>query len=180
MKSQVLVRKYTQGLVNTIKDEKELGAVRQQLLDFKNLLSLQKDLYDILTSPFLPAQKKTEITAEILDRGSFEEKVKRFILLIVKNGRLSMLVDILESLPELWNEDNGISTFEVSSVIPLTDEQKKKLEKKLEHLEKRPVSLIFKNDSSLIGGLLIRRKNIIYDVSLKGDLMKLKEKIIEG
>jgi len=50
----------------------------------------------------------------------------------------------------------------------------------LELLEKRPVSLKYRSDSTLVGGLSIRRGNIIYDVSIRGNLDRLKEIIIEG
>ncbi|MHC4737145.1 MAG: ATP synthase F1 subunit delta, partial [Planctomycetota bacterium] len=86
----------------------------------------------------------------------------------------------IESLPEVWNEQKGTYTFEVASVVPLTDEQRKKLGKKLELLEKRPVELKYRIDPELVGGLWVRRGNIVYDVSIKGNLMKLKEEISEG
>jgi F-type H+-transporting ATPase subunit delta len=68
----------------------------------------------------------------------------------------------------------------VSSVVPLSDDQRRKLKDKLEHLNKRPVVLKYRIDTDLVGGLLIKRKNIVYDVSIQGSLLKLKEKIIEG
>jgi len=51
---------------------------------------------------------------------------------------------------------------------------------KLERLEKKPVVLKYRIDPELVGGLMIKRKNIVYDISIKGSLLKLKEKIIEG
>ena len=107
------------------------------------------------------------------------KKASRLILLLVENNRVELLSDILESLPEAWNEKNGIYTFEVASVVPLTDGQKKNLEKKLELSEKRPVVLKFRIDPALVGGLWIKRGNMVYDVSIKGSLMKMKEKAYE-
>jgi F-type H+-transporting ATPase subunit delta len=68
----------------------------------------------------------------------------------------------------------------VSSVVPLNDTQKKRLEEKLLKLEKRPVSLSYIIDPSLVAGLSIREGNIVYDASLHGDLERLKQKISEG
>ena len=98
----------------------------------------------------------------------------------MENNRLELFPDIIESLPEVWNEQKGISTFEVASVVPLTDGQRKKLERKLELLEKRPVLLKYRIVPELVGGFWVKRGNIVYDVSIKGNLMKLKEKISEG
>lgn len=180
MRSQVLVKRYAQGLISSAKDEKEFECLRHQLREFQSLFSAQKDLQDVLISPFLPQTKKTEVVAQILAKMPFEGKAKRFLLLLVKNNRLTLLEDILDRLPELWNEEHGIATLVVSSVVPLNDTQKKRLEEKLLKLEKRPVSLSYIIDPSLVAGLSIKKGNIVYDASLQGELESLKRKISEG
>lgn len=180
MKSQILEKRYTQGLVNSVKNEAEFSALRRELSDFAELLSKHKKLKETLSSHFLPTAKKMQIAEEVLAKQSFGKKTLRFILLLVENNRLELFLDIIESLPEVWSEQKGISTFEVASVVPLTDGQRKKLEKKLELLEKRSVLLKYRIDPELVGGLWIRKGNIVYDVSIKGNLMNLKEKISEG
>ncbi len=180
MKSKILVKRYTQGLVNSIKNEAEFSAVSQELSNFALLLSKHEKLKETLLSPFLPTTKRAQIAKEVLAKQTFGEKVSRFILLLVEHNRLELIPDIIESLPEVWNEQKGTYTYEVASVVPLTDDQRKKLEKKLELLEKRPVILKYRIDPDLVGGLWVRRENIVYDVSIKGNLMKLKEEISEG
>jgi F-type H+-transporting ATPase subunit delta len=179
MRSQILIRRYAQGLISSAKDEGEFGSLYGELSEFEKFLSVHTKLQDTLKSPFLPATKKTEIAAQILERSSIGDKAKRFLLLLVENSRLALLPEILERLPVLWNEEHGIATFEVSSVIPLNPAQKKRLEKKLALLEHSPVTLTYKIDPSLIGGLSIRKGNIVYDASIQGDLERLKQKMAE-
>jgi len=91
-----------------------------------------------------------------------------------------MLDDILKVLPIAWNEKKGILTLEVSTAVPLKKDQKNRLQKKLEKIEKKPVWLKYKIDKEIIGGLSIRKENTFFDVSIRGDLMKLSEKIKQG
>ena len=65
-------------------------------------------------------------------------------------------------------------------MVPLTPEQKTALQERLEKIEGQPVALKYRKDPSLIGGLALRKGNIVYDVSLKGSLERLREHIIEG
>ena len=130
MKNQILVKRYTQGLVNSIKNEAEFSAVSQELSNFALLLRKHQKLRDTLHSPFLPTTKKTEIAKEVLAKQPLGKKALRFILLLVDNNRLGLFPEIIESLPEVWNEQKGTYTFEVASVVPLTDEQRKKLGEK--------------------------------------------------
>jgi F-type H+-transporting ATPase subunit delta len=179
MKNQILTKRYTQGLVNSIKSDEEFSALARELSGFAALFQKHKKMREILANPFLPTSKKKQIVEAILAEKPVMRKASRLILLLVENNRVELLSDILESLPEAWNEKNGIYTFEVASVVPLTDDQKKNLEKKLELSEKRPVVLKFKIDPALVGGLWIKRGNMVYDVSIKGSLMKMKEKAYE-
>ncbi|MBN1271505.1 MAG: ATP synthase F1 subunit delta [Candidatus Aminicenantes bacterium] len=180
MRNQKLVRKYTQGLVNALKDEKEFKSIFSEVRDFFNLLTSQQKLKDVFVNRFLPFSKKTQIFEEIFKNKKIRGKTYRFLYLLFENDRLELLEDIIAELPDAWNEKKGISSFEVRSVIPLNENQKRRLARKLESMEKKPVVLKFKIEEDLIGGLWIKRGDIVYDVSIRGDLYSLKEKISQG
>ena len=180
MKKRVLVKRYAQGFLNTIKDEAEYQSLYQELREFNELLTTQEKLREMLLSPFLPTSKKVELAGEILTKASYRGKNLRFILLLIENGRFVLFPEMLESLPEFWNELKGVSTYEVTSAAPLSEDQKLRLTKKLEWLEKKPVFLKYRRDPSLIGGISVQKGNIIYDASVKGNLDRLKQLIIEG
>ena len=166
--------------LNTVKDEDEYKVLYQELRGFQELLTDQEELRRTLLRPFLPTSKKVELAEELLTKASFQRKNKRFILLLIENGRFEIFPELLESLPELWNESKGVATYEVSSVIPLTEVQIMKLTQKLEQLEQKPVFLKYREDPSLVGGLSVQKGNIIYDASIRGNLERLKHLIIEG
>ncbi len=180
MKSQLLLNKYTLGLAGALKSEPEYLAVVAELHEFDRLSRENAELRDVLESPVLPDRKKSEIVGSLLAATTFMPKSSRFILLLMEHGRLELLGGILDYLPIVWNEKRGIRTFEVSSVVPLTQSQKTRLEKELERLERTPVRVSYKIDRGLIGGLALKKGNLVYDASLKGSLLDLKEKISEG
>jgi len=177
MRNQTLIRRYAEGLVKSIQSRMEFDSLYAELQEFYRFLSSHAKLQDVLVSPLLSVTKKKEIAAQVLQHFPAGIKPKRFLLILVENNRLFLLAEILAHLPDLWNKEQGISSFEVSSVVPLSTNQKKKLEEKLSLLEQRPVVLTFKNDAALIGGLSIRKGNIVYDASIQGDLERLKQKI---
>ncbi len=180
MKNKTLVRRYLRGLVNSISNEDEFRVISGQLLDFQKFVSSQKELQQVLFKSVLPTSRKKAIGEGILKNRDHHPKVQRFLLLLIENGRLEFLPDILLDLPDMWNVSQGISSFEISSVISLSENQKKVLADKLEKMEKRPVFLKYKIDPDLIGGVSLRQGNIVYDASLRGALTKLQEKILEG
>ena len=180
MRAQILTKRYAQGLVSSIKDEEEYEILTHQLIGFRDLLTTHEELNAALTSPFLPLTKKMQMAQEVLEAGGLEGKIRRFILLLVENSRLELLMEIVDLFPLLWHEKQGIATIEVASASPLSEDQKTKLREKLEILEGRPVSLKYEIAAELIGGLYLKKGNIVYDVSVKGSLENLKERISEG
>ena len=180
MKSQVLVKRYCQGLLGSLRTEEEFASVLAELRSLSTLMAEQKQLGDVLLTPFVPPSRKQKIAEEIMERLSLQPKVRRFFSLLLEKDRLDLLPEIIALLPDLWNEARGVATLEVFSVVPLTPSQRTALQEKLEKIERQPVVLKYRQDPSLIGGLTLRKGNIVYDVSLKGSLERLKEHIIEG
>jgi F-type H+-transporting ATPase subunit delta len=180
MRDPLLVKRYTHGLAGALRDEKEYAAVGRDLTDFRTLVSGNAELAKILASPFVPARKKAQVIKDILAVSGIGEKASRFLLVLLDHERLHLLDEILEALPAEWNEHRGVAVFEVSSVVPLDAAQKEKLRAELETQVKQPVYLIARLDPKLVGGLSLRRGNVVYDASITGRLAKLKERISTG
>jgi len=180
MKNQALVRKYAQGLVQAVHEEAEFKSVQRELRAFLDLCDGRKDLREALTSPFVGMERKGNVLAGVLTALKAGEKSSRLLTLLLNNKRLDLLGDIVAALPETWNDKEGILTFEVMSVVPLTDKQTKRLRQELEKIERKPVSLTFRLDPDIVGGLALRRGNIVYDVSIRGNLEAMKEQIERG
>ncbi len=180
MKNQVLVNRYAEGLVHAVRDEAEFESVRADLGAFRDLFAGRADLRQALLSPFVGAAKKARILEDVLTARRAGDKTKRLLLLLLEHKRLDILGDLAAALPEAWNEKLGVLTFEVTSVVALTDGQRARLQKALEAAERNPVKLVYRTDPVLIGGLTLRRGHIVYDVSVEGQLNQLKEQIQQG
>ena len=180
MKNQVLVKKYAQGLVQAVKDEPEFVSVRAALGRFLDIYTRDDELRKALTSPFINARTKSRILEAVLARIAARDKTARFLSLLLEHKRLDLLRDVSDILTEAWNEKLGILTFEVASVVPLTGAQEIRLRQTIEAAEKKPVSLVFKIDPGIIGGLALKRGHVVYDASVQGNLDQMKEQIQQG
>jgi len=179
MKNHLLVRRYVEGLAGALKSEEEYARVHGELAAFCGLLESHRTLGPILFRPFLATSRKAAIVREILDREKASAKTCRFLLLLVHHRRLDILAAVVRHLPVRWKEGQGVRTFEVRSVVPLKAGQRARLEEELRRLEGTAVSCDYGLDPALVGGLSVKRGNLVYDVSLKGQLERLKSVIQE-
>ncbi len=166
--------------MNALKDDADFLRVQGDLENLIAIMESHEELRGVLTNPFLNAGKKSGIVRDVLDKMSCAGKTIRLVGLLVEHGRIELLKEITASVPEAWNERQGRLTFEVSSALAMTDSQKKRLNAELERLEGKTVNLVYRIDPDILGGLTLRRGHVIYDISVEGDLLKLKDKIQEG
>jgi F-type H+-transporting ATPase subunit delta len=180
MRNPSLVRRYTEGLAAALRAEDEFAAVRNDLSVFSGLLRDNSSLESALCRPFVPLARKLDIVEDFFERLGFQVKTRRFLRLLLQHSRFEILPDVVRGLPAAWDARNGVVPFEVRSVVALSEAQRARLETALRALEERPVACAYVLDPALIGGLAVRKGNMIYDVSLRGQLERLKNEIREG
>lgn len=180
MKDLTLVKRYAQGFAGALADEAEYETARAGIEAFRDLYEAHPRLRSLMESPFYTPRKKAEVFEAVLDSAALPVKARRLVGLLFEHGRLAYLDAVVRAVPGAWRERFGIPTFEVASAVALADAQRARLRERLEAAEGRPVNLEFHLDPALIGGLELRRGHIVYDASLRGGLLRLRDRIQEG
>lgn len=180
MRAQTLVKRYAQGLVAAIKTEEEFAAVLEELKEVNRLFEVHYGLKKIFLSPLLPANKKKGVIQSVLAVLRLSPKTNRFLRLLNEHQRLNLLHEIVLYLPYAWKEKQGVVIFEVRSAVPLEKEEVEELRRGLEKMEAAPVHLDIVVDTEVVGGFRLRKGNIVYDASVKGQLQRIKEILSEA
>ncbi len=175
MMHRLIIRKYSRGFARTVESENEFQNCLEQIKALVELLASSPVLKYSLTSAFVPRAKKEQLLEEIFKRGEFDPRVIRLVELLLQKEKIILLPEILQDLPEVWAEEKGIEVVEVNSAVELTEAEKEELRKVLETGWRKPIRLSFRLNPEIIGGLVVRRKSVSYDISVRGSLEKIKE-----
>ncbi|MGC8843432.1 MAG: ATP synthase F1 subunit delta [bacterium] len=130
-----------------------------------------------LSQPFFDIKQKEKFIQSFIP--SMSENVKRFLLLLLRKRRISLLPEVIDELVRLKMEREGICEALVSTVIPLQPSERERLQKILECMVGKKVIMKEEIDPSLIGGLTIEVEGNMIDASLKGFLTRLRGKLVE-
>ena len=161
MANRVYARRYSQAVFNIALQAKELNRWQS---DLRKIASLVKDtaLFALLQDPELDFDSKARVLSERL--GDINPQALKLVSLLVTKGN--------------YRGIEGAEVAEVTTAIPLDDEDRLRLAQRLTTIVGKPVVLKPKVDSSLIGGIIIRIGDKLIDGSIRSKLEALRNELV--
>jgi F-type H+-transporting ATPase subunit delta len=172
--------RYASALFELAKEQGQLPAVEQDLVNFQALLDQSEDLTRMVRSPVIDADEQRRALAAVLDKAGIGGLVANFFQLITKNRRLFAVADMIRAFRALAARERGEVTAEVASAHPLTDAHVAELKETLRASVGKDVQLVTRVDASLLGGLIVKIGSRMIDNSLRTKLLGLKVAMKEG
>jgi F-type H+-transporting ATPase subunit delta len=143
----------------------ELDGVEDELFRFGRIVGGDAELSRILSDRTAPVTGK----AALLD-GLLAGRVSPITAMLLRNhltGRtIGHAENVVERLSEAASTRRGQSVARVTTAVPLTDAQERRLAELLGRLYNRPIGLQVVVDPSVLGGLVIRVGDEVIDGSI--------------
>lgn len=174
MARRFLARRYAQAVFEL--DEKDQIAEWQS--DLEKIISLGQDatIAAYLENPNIHFEDKARLLHEKL--GDINPLVLNMVYLLLTKSRLDMLPHIASEYQRLVDSYLGVERAEVTTAVPLDDEDRLKLSQQLSKIIGRTVILKPECvDPSLIGGIVVRVAGKLLDGSTRGKLAALKKEL---
>lgn len=132
-----------------------------------------------LSAPRLSESEKVAMLDRIFG-GRVEPLLLNFLKVLARRRRLPALRAIAAAIGEQQDRQLGRVEVEVVTAAPLSEQQLGQVQQRLETLFAGTVRMRLKVDPLLIGGLVIRIGDRVYDGSLDGQLERLQESTRRG
>ncbi len=179
MKGSRVAKRYAAALFEGAKDQKLLETVEKEL-DFLNKTYYEEKTFrQLIDSPVISNAEKIK-AIQALFGEKLHPYVLNFLILLIRKNRESLLPGIVAYYGEFLDEYRGIVRGTVYTVVEMTSEQLKALNEKLNNMTGKTVVLTQKVDTSLVGGFIVQIKDTVIDNSLRHQLEKLKERLVEA
>ncbi len=171
-----VVKGYAQALFAVAEAEEDLGTVEDELFAFAKALELDGRLRETLTDPALPAENKRALVQELLGDRANPHTVS-ILGFLIEQGRARELDRIVEGLAELAAERRKHVVAEVRSAVPLTQERRRKMAEALSKATGKTVEIKVVLDPSVIGGILARVGDEVFDGTVRSRLEEARERL---
>ena len=171
-----LVRSYAEALFRLAEAEGELDAVERQLFAFAALLERETRVRDALVDPSLPPENKKQLIADTL--GEHANPLALNLLgFVIELGRAREVGRIVEALAVVVAATRERAVAEVRTAVALDEARAKKLTDALSKAAGRPIEIRVIVDPDVLGGVLARVGDEIFDGSVRTRLQEAREQL---
>ncbi|MHB1418323.1 MAG: F0F1 ATP synthase subunit delta [Bacillota bacterium] len=176
MSDQTIARRYAQALFNISREKNQLDEIDAELKSVVETLHLHPGFKQLVEHKLIGPDKKKEIFHRIF-QDSISQLVMNFLFLVLDKRREHYLEQIYRQFEIYANQTRDIVEAEVRTAVQTPPEELQALEEKLVRITGKKVRLAAKVDPALVGGIVVRIGDRIWDGSVTRRLNSLKRQL---
>lgn len=172
--------RYARALFEVAVKESDPVHVEQGLAAIADAMTTHADLRRVMLSPSVPQAVRVSIVREVVSRAGVDPIVNKLLVMLADRGRLELVPDLLVVYRERVLAHQNIVSGSVAAATPLAAEALAALEQRLGAATGKQVQLTATVDPSLIGGVVATIGSTVYDGSVRTQLQKMKQQLVES
>lgn len=177
MLSGSLARRYAKAVMELALAKGVVEKIGADLRALRAAYKAQPELAEVLGNSSFPRAKRKAVLDAILVRLGAHELLKTTTALLLDKERLAYVPDISREVDAMIEARAGKVAAEVTSAVELTPTQVAQITAQLEKLSGKKVVVTRKVDPSLLGGVVAKVGDLVYDGSARTQLLTLRDQL---
>lgn len=175
--NSIKVKRYSRAVFELALENKKIDEWLGDLQRMASMASIS-EFAEVMENPKFSIENKSKLLLSYL-RG-INPKALNLANILVRTGNFKIIKDVYADFQVLLDQYKGIAKAEVTTAIPLDENQRTKLAGSLASLIGKKVDVSNSIDSRIIGGMVARVDGKIIDGSTGSQLAALKNAIINA
>jgi len=179
--STILAERYARACLSVAIDKNaDAAALGAEIDGVAQLLADHPALAEVLASPTIPADKRSAVLDDVVSGQNLSAAAVNLLKLLVTRERMGILGQVGQQYQRLLLEHQKVQHGDVTSARALSEAQKAKLSESLGGALGKTMVLNYQTDASLVGGIVVRIDNRVFDASVVMQLQRLREKTLSS
>lgn len=175
MKFSEISARYAKALFDFATEGGNQDKVFFDLRALADLMDQDSQIKEFLVSPLVKSDNKSTAFKEALKDAQVSDEVVNFVLLLAAKDRLALFQEVVAAYQFLSDEAHGVARGTVRSTTVLNPDQRKEIEEIVAKVIGKQVIMTYKEDPSVIGGLIAEVGSYTFDDTITSHLRRLKE-----
>ena len=175
---RIIAKRYAKALVQLAEEQKTVDKTRDDLAAFTNAVGSLPALQKLFASPVFTPENKKAVIRELAVKLSMQPTTQRFVEHLAETGRIRYVRDMYEAFQEILAERTNRAMARLTTAAAINSTDLTEIKKKLEALTGKQVDVDAQVDASLIGGARAQIGSTVYDGSIKNQLSKMREQLM--
>jgi F-type H+-transporting ATPase subunit delta len=175
---RAIAQRYGAALAEAALGKREVESVRQDLAAMVTLVADSSELRNFLYSPAVSSTNKRAVAEQLVKRLGAGTLLRNFLSVLIGNQRTQLLSDIQGEFEAEISSRLGLAKARVTSARGLNDAEKTGLTKVLERLTGKQIEANYDQNPELLAGAIVRIGSTIYDGSVRGQLERLRDRLV--
>ena len=175
MISSDLAKRYARAFFDIAVEEGKIEDYGRELAAFATLIAQNKALQEFLANPIFELKSKKNVIEELLGRTQISGRTANFLRLLVDKQRIGILGEVENAYKEFMDKSLKKVRVSVKTAYPLTSELEGALKQRVAEMTGKEVEMTVEDDASLIGGLIVRVGDTMFDGSIKTQLGNMRK-----
>ncbi len=180
MMSGSLPRRYARALIQLAQEANQVEAFGKALDHLVSVLQTIPLVLQTLANDFIDFNQRIAAVEEIATQAGYPQYLKNFLCLVVKKERAGLLPEITREYQRYQDEILGIVRVTVETPQAVDPALIASVEKILGGKLKKKVIAHGEAKPEIIGGIVLKVDHVVYDGSIRTELERLKEKMLQA
>jgi len=180
LSANAIAKRYAKALVQIGAEEGAVEKYNAELAKFSGLLAENRELGAVFANPAYGVENKAEILKETIAKLGLSTTVSNLLMLLLERGRISVVPEIATRYGAFADELSGVIRPVVTSGLPLEPAQVEEIKAALAKATGKQVELKLEVDPTLIGGVVAKIGDKVFDGSVKTQLARLQDILQKG
>ena len=176
--SRVAIR-YSKALFELALEQNLIEDVRQDLMLIREVCQNNPDFQQTLNNPLIEENVRLKIFEELF-KTRINPMTYTFLQLLSRKRRSSFLLEMIDDYLQRVLEHQGILSCLLITPTAVETNQIEIIKERIEKLTQKSVICNSQIDDTVIGGFIIKIKDMVIDLSIKTLLEKLRTQLIHG
>jgi len=172
-----LARRYARAIVEIGTQHGNLDKIGADLRSLAKAMHDSAELVTALTNPAIRRADRRNVIDGLLQRVGAEQYTSNVVRLLLDGERLSSLPAIAREVDAMIEARAGRMAAEVTSARSLDDGELAQLTAALERLSGKRLTVTRREDPELLGGVVAKLGDTVYDGSLRTQLRTLRDEL---